>query len=75
MKELAIFLLTSLAEKPGEITVYEEKQDNILKLKVKVAQSDRGKIIGKEGKIIRAVRTVLSAVGLKQNIKVFLEVE
>lgn len=75
MKELAEFLLTSLAEKPDEIHISAHSEGNVLKLKAKVAESDRGKIIGKEGKIIKAVRTVLVAAALKQKIKIFLEIE
>lgn len=75
MEEFARFLLTSLAEKPDEITISAEKEGNILKLKAKVSDVDRGRIIGKKGEIIRSVRTVLAASGLKKGVRVFLELE
>jgi predicted RNA-binding protein YlqC (UPF0109 family) len=75
MEEFAKFLLTSLAENPKAVTISAEKEGNILKLKAKVSDSDRGRIIGKKGEIIRSIRTVLAAAGLKKGIRVFLELQ
>ncbi|HUT85853.1 MAG TPA: KH domain-containing protein [Elusimicrobiales bacterium] len=75
MKNLAVFLLTSLVEKPDQVKVSESKEGNVVNLKATVAESDRGKVIGREGKIIKAIRTVISAASLKQNVKVFLKIE
>ena len=75
MKELATLLLKSLSSSPENVVVKEEIADNKVYLSTKVDASDKGKIIGKDGCIIKAVRTVLSAAGTNQNKKVTLKLE
>ena len=75
MKELAEFLLKSLAAKPEEVFVALSEENGVLRLKAKAAESDKGKIIGKDGKVIKAIRTVIAAGSAKQGKKVFLDLE
>ncbi|MGB2579256.1 hypothetical protein AAIR98_001175 [Elusimicrobium simillimum] len=75
MKEMAKFLLTSLAQSPADINIEEREEQEKIYLSTKIDPADKGKIIGKDGCIIRAVRTVLSAAASKQNKKVFLKIE
>jgi hypothetical protein len=75
MKDLALFLLKSLVSKPEEVVVEEIPEDGGVKLKAKVAEADKGKVIGRDGKVIKAVRTVLSAGAAKQNKRVVLDLE
>ncbi|MCX5783040.1 MAG: KH domain-containing protein [Elusimicrobia bacterium] len=75
MKELAVFLFKSLVAKPDEMSFDCAEEAGAVKLKVKVAAGDRGKIIGKDGRVIKSVRAVLSAAAQKQGKKVFLDVE
>ena len=75
MKELATLLLKSLSSTPDEVIVEEKVEDNKVFLSTKVGTADKGKIIGKDGCIIKAVRTVLSAAGARQDKKVTLKLE
>lgn len=75
MKKLAEHLLKALADKPEEVMVNELDESGVLKLKAKVAEADKGKVIGKDGRVIKAVRTLLMASAAKQHKKVFLDLE
>lgn len=75
MKELATILLKSLSSAPENVVVEETEEDNKIYLTTKVDAADKGKVIGKDGCIIKAVRTVLSAAAAKQNKKVTLKLE
>lgn len=75
MKDMALFLLTSLATKKESVVVEEKEEQNNVYLTAKVDPADKGKVIGKDGCIIKAVRTVLSAAAAKANKKVSLKLE
>lgn len=75
MKELATLLLKSLSSAPESIVVEEKVEGNKIYLSTKVGEADKGKIIGKDGCIIKAVRTILSAAGTAKNQKVTLKLE
>lgn len=75
MKELATLLLKSLSSTPDNVVVEEKVEQNKIYLSTKVDAADKGKIIGKDGCIIKAVRTVLSAAATNQNKKVTLKLE
>ena len=75
MKELATLLLKSLSSAPENVVVEETEEDNKIYLTTKVDAADKGKVIGKDGCIIKAVRTVLNAAASKQNKKVTLKLE
>jgi hypothetical protein len=75
MKDIALYLLKSLAlNKEGVIVEMKEEQNNVY-LTARVAPEDKGKVIGKDGCIIKAVRTILSASAAKANKKVSLKLE
>ncbi len=75
MKELATLLLKSLSATPDNVVVNETVEENRVFLTTKVDAADKGKVIGKDGCIIKAVRTVLSAAALSQDKKVTLKLE
>jgi len=75
MKELATLLLKSLSSTPDNVVVEEKVEQNKIYLSTKVDAADKGKIIGKDGCIIKAVRTVLSAAAMSQGKKVTLKLE
>ena len=75
MKELATLLLKSLSATPDNVVVEERVEQNKIYLSTKVDAADKGKVIGKDGCIIKAVRTVLSAAATNQNKKVTLKLE
>ena len=74
MKKLLSFIVTQLVDHPEEVEIFEETDQNgIIKLTLKVADSEMGKIIGKQGRIIRALRSLLKVKAIKTNQQVFLE--
>ena len=75
MKELATLLLKSLSAAPDQVVVEEKEEQDKIYLSTKVDVADKGRVIGKDGCIIKAVRTVLSAAGANQNKKVTLKLE
>jgi predicted RNA-binding protein YlqC (UPF0109 family) len=74
MKELVEFMAKSLVENPDAVIVKEVEEDESIVLKLTVAPEDMGKIIGKQGRIAKAIRTVIKAVAVKQNKRVIIEI-
>ncbi|HTK80659.1 MAG TPA: KH domain-containing protein [Bacteroidota bacterium] len=74
MKEFIEYLAKQLVDQPENVVVEEETQGDKLVMKLKVAQPDIGKIIGKKGRTAFALRTLVAAVGKKAGKKVALEV-
>lgn len=67
MKNLTHYLLSFLVTKPEEMTIEETESDYGTILTIKVDQEDMGRVIGKQGKIIRALRDVVKILAVKQN--------
>ena len=74
MKELVMYIVKALVDNPDEVTVEETMEKDEIILKLKVSQDDVGKVIGKQGRIAKAIRTVLKSAGNKENVKVSLEI-
>ena len=74
MKELVEMIAKALVENPDQVVVVESQKENALHLELKVAESDMGKVIGKQGRIARAIRTVVKAAGMKTDEKVIIDI-
>ena len=74
MRELVEVLAQSLVDHPEEVTVQETEKDNEILLELKVAQEDMGKVIGKQGRIAKAIRAVVKAAASKTDQKVIVEI-
>ncbi|MFC2103066.1 KH domain-containing protein [Bacteroidota bacterium] len=75
MKEFIEFIAKQLVDKPDKVIVEETTPDEYtIKLNIKVDESDIGKIIGKKGRNINAMRTLLIAVGAKEKHRAILEI-
>jgi hypothetical protein len=74
MTELISFLARSLVDKPDEVQVTEVAGDGGTILELRVAKDDLGKVIGKQGRTARAMRTLLSAASTKLRIRTTLEI-
>ena len=74
MKELVEFMAKSLVDNPASVVVNEVNGEQSITLKLTVAPEDMGKIIGKQGRIAKAIRTVIKAVAVKQNKRVIVEI-
>ena len=74
MKELVEYIAKSLVDNPDAVTVNEVDGEQSLILELKVAQEDMGKVIGKQGRIAKAIRTVVKAAAVKQHKRVIVEI-
>ena len=75
MKELVEVLAKSLVDYPEQGTVTETEQDNEILLVLKVASDDMGKVIGKQGRIAKAIRAMVKAAASRTDKKVIVEIE
>ena len=74
MKELVEFLARHLVNRPDAVEVKETQGDTASVLELKVAQEDLGRIIGKQGRTAKSIRTILNAAASRTNRKVVLEI-
>ena len=74
MKGLLEVIAKSLVDNPDEVVVTEKETEKGLVLELKVAPSDMGKVIGKQGRIAKAIRTVVKAAATKAKAKVVVEI-
>lgn len=74
MKELIRFIAQALVDKPEEVEVNEVEGEQTSVIELKVAKEDLGKVIGKQGRTARAMRTILSAASTKIRKRSVLEI-
>ena len=74
MASLVEVIARALVSKPDEVNVTEEIDGKNIVIKLRVADEDIGKIIGKSGRIAKALRTVVKAAAIKQNLRVTVEI-
>ena len=74
MKELVEYIAKSIVDEPDQVTVSEGYGDGIV-LTLHVAPDDMGKVIGKQGRIATAIRTLLKVAAVKKGIRVTLNIE
>ncbi|HHW41439.1 MAG TPA: KH domain-containing protein [Syntrophomonadaceae bacterium] len=74
MKELIELIAKSLVDKPEDVEVAEFQDEKGVVVELKVAPEDMGKVIGKQGKIARAIRTLAKAKAAKTGTKVLVEI-
>lgn len=74
MKELIKTIAQALVDDPSQVSVNEIEGEQTSIIELKVGERDRGKVIGKQGRTARAMRTILVAASTKQNKRVVLEI-
>ncbi|HTS78103.1 MAG TPA: KH domain-containing protein [Bryobacteraceae bacterium] len=74
MKDLVTEIAKALVDIPDEVTVREVEGEQVTVLELRVAPSDLGKVIGKQGRTARSIRTLLGAAGMKLNRRFTLEI-
>ncbi len=74
MRELVEFIAKSLVDNPDEVVVTEKADDEEVIVELKVASSDMGKVIGRQGRIAKAIRAVVKAASSKCDKKVSVEI-
>ncbi|MCD7750851.1 MAG: KH domain-containing protein [Lachnospiraceae bacterium] len=75
MKELVEVIAKALVDNPDEVVVTEEKDGNHVTVVLHVAPSDMGKVIGKQGRIAKAIRSVVNAASNKEHLIVNVEIQ
>jgi predicted RNA-binding protein YlqC (UPF0109 family) len=74
MKELIEYIARSIVDKPEEVKVTEEATEDGIVLRLQVAPEDTGKVIGKEGRIAKAMRTLLRVAAIRKGTRATLEI-
>lgn len=74
MGELVEFIAKSLVDHPEQVSVKEVEGSQSVILELRVAEEDMGKVIGKQGRIAKAIRTVVKAAAIKDNKRVVVEI-
>lgn len=70
MKDTLHYIITSIVENPDEVKIEERDEEGVLNLIVAVAKDDMGKVIGKEGKVIRSIRNIMKIKAMKHNVRI-----
>ena len=74
MKELIEIIARSLVDNPNEVHVNEVQGEQSIILELEVAPADMGKVIGKQGRVAKAIRTVVKAAAMREDKKVVVEI-
>lgn len=74
MKELVEVIAKALVDNPDEVLVTEEETEKALVIRLKVADDDMGRIIGKQGRIAKSIRSVVKAAASKSDKKVIVDI-
>ena len=74
MKELLTYIIQSLVENPDEVSVTERKAEGETVFEVRVAEGDMGKVIGRQGRIVKEIRTLMKAVAQRHGKRVSVDI-
>ena len=74
MKEVVEIIAKALVDHPEDVVVDEKQEDRMTLIQLHVASDDTGKVIGKQGRIAKAIRTVAKAAGTRENKKVKVDI-
>ena len=74
MKELVEYIAKAIVNSPDDVVVTEETGDQGVMLKLQVADEDKGRVIGKQGRVAEAMRTLLRVTAAKQGVRATLEI-
>lgn len=77
MKDLLVTIVKGLVEKPDQVTVDvdEPNEEGIIVYHLHVAEEDMGRVIGKQGRIAKAIRTVMRAAAIRNDLKIMVEID
>ena len=74
MKELLLYMAKNLVDNPDEVTVTETENEDGKVLELRVAEGDMGKVIGRQGRIAKEIRTIIKTVALRTGERVTVEI-
>ncbi|MBO8462355.1 MAG: KH domain-containing protein [Firmicutes bacterium] len=75
MKELVQLIAESLVDNPSGVVVTEEEKEDTIVIRLRVDKEDMGKVIGKQGRIAKAIRTVVKSAASKTDKKIIVDIE
>jgi predicted RNA-binding protein YlqC (UPF0109 family) len=75
MKDLTLFIVKRLADKPEAVSIEEEQDGDTTVLNLVVDETDKGKVIGKQGKVIKAIRALVSVAAVKAGVRAVVEID
>ena len=74
MKELLVYIARHLVDNPDQVSVEAVMNGDTLTLQLRVAQEDMGKVIGRQGRIAKEIRTLIKAAGLRENLRTSVDI-
>ena len=74
MKELVEYIAKSIASHPDEVKVTQEDEDGRIILRLEVAPDDKGKVIGRQGRVAQSIRVLLRVAAVKEGTRAILEI-
>ena len=74
MKELVEYVAKSIASSPDDVKVTEEEQDGRIIVRLEVADEDKGKVIGRQGRVAQSIRVLLRVAAVKRETRAVLEI-
>jgi uncharacterized protein len=75
MKELIEYIARSLVDDPMEVEVHESRHGAVMKIRLKVAKEDMGRVIGRNGRVANAMRSLLNVAATRQGKQAHLDIE
>lgn len=74
MKDTLHYIISSIVEKPDAVVIDETTDNGLVNLTIHVDPSDMGKVIGKEGKVIRSIRNIMKVKAMKHNVRISVSI-
>ena len=74
MKELVEYIAKAIADNPDAVVVTETEEEDRVLIRLEVAPEDKGKVIGREGRVVQAIRTLLRVAAVKKGTRATLEI-
>ena len=75
LRQLVLFLATNLVDAPDTVEVTAEQRGSAVHLNLRVPEAEMGKVIGRQGRIARAMRTIVMIAGSRHNLRASLDIE
>ncbi|MCL5746839.1 MAG: KH domain-containing protein [Patescibacteria group bacterium] len=72
MKKALDYIVSNIVDEPKKVQINEEEKDGVITFTITVAKEDMGKVIGKNGKVIKAIRNVIKIPAIKQGKKIYI---
>lgn len=75
MKDILAYIVSSIVENPKKVKVEESEEENMLNYTISLAKEDMGRVIGKEGKVIKAIRNIMKIPANKKNKRINISLQ